>query len=353
MTVLDDRGAMLARDQGGMHRHLEGFPQQLHEALGIGRNARLTVQAGGVRSVVVAGMGGSAIGAEIAAGHLAGTIGVPFMVVRNYDLPAFAGADTLVVAASYSGNTEETLAAYGVAQTRGARIVCITTGGELGRLAVADGHDVVKIPGGLPPRAALGYSLVPLLVLLGRLGIAPDPEEDVADAIVVSRESVERYGLGVPSDANPAKDLAVWFSEGIPVVYGTPRTAAVATRWCGQLEENAKVVAHRHELPEMDHNEIVGWSGERPLAGRARVVFLHDADDHPRNELRAAVTRREVEAAGAAVRDALGFGRRGLGRLVSLVMLGDFASFYLAVLRGVEPTPVEPIIRLKKALAEA
>ena len=113
------------------------------------------------------------------------------------------------------------------------------------------------------------------------------------------------------------------------------------------------MVAHRHELPEMDHNEIVGWSGERPLAGCARVAFLHDADDHARNELRVGVTRREVEAAGAAVRDVRGFGRRGLGRLVSLVMLGDFASFYLAVLRGVDPTPVEPIVRLKKALAGA
>jgi len=289
----------------------------------------------------------------MAAGHLAGTIGVPFLVVRNYDLPAFVGPDTVVVAASYSGNTEETLAAYAAAHARGARLVCITTGGELGRLAAANGHDLVRIPGGLPPRAALGYSLVPLLVLLGRLGIAPDPEEDVSDAIAVSREAVSMYGLGVPSEGNPAKEIAAWFGDGVPVVYGTPRTAAVATRWCGQLEENAKVVAHRHELPEMDHNEIVGWSGDRPFAGRARVVFLHDGDDHPRNELRTAVTRREIEAAGAAVRDVRAFGRRGLGRLVSLVMLGDFVSFYLAVLHGVDPTPVEPIVRLKKALAEA
>lgn len=353
MTILDDRGAMLACDRGGMHRHLEAFPHQLREALEIGREAPVTVSASGVRSVVVAGMGGSAIGADIAAGHLAGTLGVPFLVVRNYDLPAFVGPDTIVVAASYSGNTEETLAAYHAARTRGARIVCITTGGELGGLAAAAGHDLVRIPAGLPPRAALGYSLVPLLVLLGRLGIAPDPEDDVGDAMAVSREAVSMYGLGAASDENPAKTLAAWLSEGLPVVYGTPRTAAVATRWCGQLGENAKTVAHRHELPEMNHNEIVGWSGERPLAGCARVVFLHDVDDHPRNELRIGVTRREVEAAGAAARDVRGFGRLGLGRLMSLIMLGDFVSFYLAVLRGVDPTPVEPIVRLKKALAEA
>jgi glucose/mannose-6-phosphate isomerase len=353
MTILDDRGATLACDRGGMHRHLEAFPLQLREALDIGRGAPLTLSASGVRSIVVAGMGGSAIGAEIAAGYLAGAIGVPFHVVRNYDVPAFVGPDAVVVAASYSGNTEETLAAYRAAHARGARLACITTGGELGRLAAANGHDLVRIPSGLPPRAALGYSLVPLLVLLGRLGIAPDPEADIADAIAVSRECVSMYGLGVPFDGNPAKELAAWLRDGLPVIYGTPRTAAVATRWCGQLAENAKVLAHRHELPELDHNEIVGWSGARPFGGRARVVFLHDEDDHPRNELRAAVTRQEVEAAGAAARDVRGFGRQALGRLLSLIMLGDFVSLYLAVLGGVDPTPVEPIDRLKKALAEA
>jgi len=162
MMNLDDTGALRAGDPSGMLGHLEGFPEQLERALEIGRRATLTLSGRGARAVVVAGMGGSAIGGEIAAAHLAGSISVPMIVVRNYEMPAFVGADTVVVAASYSGNTEETLAAYRDAHARGARVLCVTTGGELAARAADDGHDVIAIPGGLPPRAALGYGLVPL-----------------------------------------------------------------------------------------------------------------------------------------------------------------------------------------------
>ena len=345
---------MIALDRGGMAGHLEGFPDQLREARGIGGGAVLTLPGQGARAVVVTGMGGSAIGGEIAAACLSGTMPVPCAVVRGYDVPAYVDRDTVVVAASYSGSTEETLSAYRGAASRQARIVCITTGGELARLARAAGHDVVEIPPGLPPRAALGYSLIPLLMVLARLGLAPDPASDVDDAIAAARRAVAAYGLGVPLGSNPAKQLAAWFRGGIPVIYGSvPLTTAVATRWCGQISENAKTVAHRNELPEMDHNEIVGWSGARPLGGRARVVFLRDAGDHPRVGKRVAITRREIEAAGAEVKEAEGTGASALGRALSLVALGDFTSFYLAVLAGVDPTPVEPIDRLKKALADA
>ncbi|MBM3306883.1 MAG: bifunctional phosphoglucose/phosphomannose isomerase [Candidatus Eisenbacteria bacterium] len=354
MMNLDDTGALRAGDPSGMLGHLEGFPEQLERALEIGRRATLTLSGRGARAVVVAGMGGSAIGGEIAAAHLAGSISVPMIVVRNYEMPAFVGADTVVVAASYSGNTEETLAAYRDAHARGARVLCVTTGGELAARAADDGHDVIAIPGGLPPRAALGYGLVPLLVSLARLGLSPDPGEDVADAVAVCRRSVAAHGAAAPAARNPAKEIAGWLCGGLPVIYGTtPRTAAAASRWCGQLAENSKVVAHRAEIPEMNHNEIVGWSGERPLCGSARVVFLGDPGDHPRNALRADFTRREVEAAGAAARVVTAAGATALGRLMSLVSLGDFVSVYLAALGGVDPTPVEPIGRLKSALGEA
>jgi glucose/mannose-6-phosphate isomerase len=335
-----------------MLRLVEGFAGQLRDARDVGANAGITVSGTGVRAVVAAGMGGSAIGAEIASAHLAGIMGVPFLVVRNYELPAFVGGDTLVVAASYSGNTEETLAAYRQAHERGARVVCITTGGALAAAGRADGHDVVLIREGLPPRAALGYGLVPLLVLLSRLGLAPDPARDIEDAIGAAEEAASSWGGGAPAERNAAKRLALWLEGGIPVVYGsTPRTAAVATRWCGQLSENAKVVAHRADIPEMNHNELVGWSGDRPLCGAARVVLLHEAGDHARNALRADFTRREVERGGAVACDVRGGGSGPLGRMVSLVLMGDFTSVYLAALTGVDPTPVEPIGRLKKELA--
>jgi glucose/mannose-6-phosphate isomerase len=353
MSILDDRERMLAGDPGGMSGHMENFPSQLRTAVGMGKDTPLSVGGEGVNAVAVVGMGGSAIGGELAAGYLSGSSTVPLSVVRDYSLPAYVGPSTLVYVSSYSGNTEETLSAYAEARERGAAIICSTTGGEVAGIAGAEGHDVVRVPAGYPPRAALGFSLVPLLFVLARLGLAPDPSQDVEDAIDVVEDGVRRFGLGVPTAENEAKKLAAWFFEGVPVVYGAaPGTSVVANRWCGQFSENSKVVAHRNELPEMNHNEIVGWSGARPMGGKARVVFLRDADDHPRVARRMDITAGTVEAAGAEVRDVTSRGPTRLARVLSLVQLGDFTSFYLAVLAGVDPTPVAPIDALKKKLAE-
>lgn len=353
MSLLDDAAALGLLDPGGMRDHLERFPEHILEASEIGRAVKLTVSGGDVSSVAVFGMGGSAIGGELAGGLLFGQLGVPFEVVRGYAVPAHVGAGTLAVVSSYSGNTEETLAAYREATARGAQIVCSTTGGEAALMARAAGHDLVIIPGGLPPRAALAYSLMPLMVMLSRLGLISDRSEEIDDAARTAATAVDLYGIDCPVTANAAKELAVWLHGRIPVVYGTPpRTSVIANRWVGQFSENAKVVAHRNELPEMNHNEIVGWSGERPLAGSARVVFLRDTDDHPRVARRIEITREEIAQSGAEVREVKSFGDSALARLVSLVLLGDFVSFYLAMLGGVDPTPVTPIDRLKAALAD-
>jgi glucose/mannose-6-phosphate isomerase len=332
---------------------MESFAAQLRTSVGMGKDTPISVGGEGVSAVAVVGMGGSAIGGEMAAGYLSGSGTVPLSVVRDYSLPAYVGPGTLVYVSSYSGNTEETLSAYAEARQRGAVIVCSTTGGEVARIAAEEGHDVVRVPEGLPPRAALGFSLVPLLFVLARLGLAPDPSADVEEAIAVVEDGVTRLGLDVPAAGNEAKELAVWFFGHVPVVYGAvPGTSVVANRWCGQFSENSKVVAHRNELPEMNHNEIVGWSGVDPMGGNARVVFLRDADDHERVTRRMDITRGTVEAAGAEVRDVTSRGRTRLARLMSLVQLGDFTSFYLAVLCGVDPTPVAPIDALKKELAD-
>jgi len=190
-----------------------------------------------------------------------------------------------------------------------------------------------------------------LLFVLGRLGLSPDPAGEVEGAISMMEDGVGRLGLDVPTADNDAKQLAEWLHGHVPVVYGTmPGTSVVANRWCGQFAENSKVVAHRNELPEMNHNEIVGWSGIDPMGGDARVVFLRDADDHPRVARRIEITRETVAAAGAEVLYVTSRGETRLARLMSLVQVGDFASFYLAVLGGVDPTPVAPIDRLKKEL---
>jgi len=352
MSILDDVAEIARIDRGGMHEHMLGFPNHLFEALEIGRSADLRVRGDDVRSVVVLGMGGSAIGGELASGLLAGEIRVPMEVVRGYDVPAYVSSNTLALVSSYSGNTEETLSAYEQATQRGAKVVCTTSGGRVRELASERGHDVITIPGGLPPRAALAFSLVPMLVTLSRLGLAEDPTGQVEDAVDACRENVARCSLEVPEPDNPAKQVAGWLHGHIPVVYGSaPRTGVVATRWAGQLSENSKTVAHVNVLPEMNHNEIVGWSGAEPLVGRARVVFLRDSEDSDRIARRIDITYDEVTASGCEARSIESFGATRLGRMLSLVSVGDFVSLYLACLYGVDPTPVAPIDRLKKALS--
>ncbi len=353
MSILNDAAAMRQKDPGGMMSHLESFPAYLREAQEIGRGADVTVSAQGVTSILVLGMGGSAIGGELVSGFLFGNLRVPMGVLRGYDLPAYVGPETLVFVSSYSGNTEETLSGYAHARERGARIICSTTGGEVGRLAAEHGHDTVVVPAGLPPRAALPYSLVPMLVVLSRLGLIEDPSPEIADAAAVAQRRVAELGPDVPEDGNAAKSIARWFHGHVPVVYGTaPMTAVVANRWAGQLSENSKTIGHRNELPEMNHNEIVGWSGPCTLAGEARAVFLRDSDDHSRVARRIEFTMGEVDASGAQAREVVSEGSTRLGRMISLVSVGDFVSFYLAMLDGVDPTPVATIDRLKKMLKE-
>lgn len=352
MDTLDNLELMSSSDPQGMREHLRRFPEQLAEALKLGRESRLKVAGEGVSSVVAAGMGGSAMGGELAAAVLSARMHVPFVVVRNYAMPEHVGPGTLVYVSSYSGNTEETLSAFADARERGARIVCSTTGGELGRLADENGLSVITLPAGYPPRAALAFGLVPLLVVLAKLGLAPEPDADVTDAMRTAEEAVRRFGVETESPSNPAKELATWLHGVTPVVYGTlPVTSAAATRWCGQMAENSKIVAHRNELPEMNHNEIVGWSCAQPFGGTARVVFLRDEDDHPRVSRRIEITGEIVRENGAETREVFSFGRSPLARMLSLVQLGDYVSLYLALLAGVDPTPVRPIDRLKGALA--
>jgi glucose/mannose-6-phosphate isomerase len=354
MSVLDDTRGLALADPSGMAGHITGMPEQLEAALEIGRGIDLAFGGDGLESIVVLGMGGSAIAGEFAAGFLDDRLRVPFEVVRRYSVPDYVGPDTLAVVSSYSGNTEETLTAYAEAAARGARIVCSTTGGRLAERAAAAGHGIVRIPAGLPPRAAFGYGLVPLLTILGRLGLIDDPSDEIAAATEAAREAVGRLGPGARTEANPAKELAEWLDGRVPVVYGAaPRTAPVAVRWVSQFAENSKVWAHANALPEMNHNEIVGCVGGGPLGREARVVFLRDEEDHPRIARRVDVTSRALADAGVEVRTTDSVGPTRLSRLFSLVMLGDFVSLYLAVLRGIDPTPVAPIDALKKALSEA
>jgi glucose/mannose-6-phosphate isomerase len=327
------------------------LPDQLAHGL---RLAAELPQLVGVERVVVCGMGGSAAAAELARGVFR-EAPAAIDVCRTYRLPGAIGASTLLVFSSYSGNTEETLAAYDQdgAGPLTARRVAICSGGELAQRARRDGIPVVLLPEGLPPRASLGLGVGALFRLLECCGIARDVDAQIEEAAAVLRTGNDEYGPQAPVSENPARQLARRLYGKLPLLYAAAGlTEAVAWRWKTQINENAKAMAYVGVLPELDHNEIVGWDSAVRLREDLFVVALRDRQDHPRIQRRFTLTR---EVLGERVRGWESFESRGQGptaRALSLVQLGDYLSVYLAAEYGVDPMPVEPIERLKQRLAD-
>jgi glucose/mannose-6-phosphate isomerase len=272
-------------------------------------------------------------------------------VNRHYTLPAFVGPRTLVVLSSYSGNTEETLAAHREALRRRAPTLCITSGGTTARLAARSKAPLITVPGGLPPRAALGYSFFPLLTALSRWGLVRSRPRDVRETIALLESKAEEYG-DPGAAANRALQLAEMLRGRLGVVYSsTERFDAVATRWRGQIAENAKSLMFGHVLPEMNHNELVGWKALTEPMSRMQVLFLRDRADHRRVQVRMEITKEIVARYAGGVAEVWSEGKSLLARIFSLVHLGDWVSLYLAVLHREDPMPVEVIDYLKRELA--
>jgi glucose/mannose-6-phosphate isomerase len=333
-----------------MRRLLLDFHKQVAEASVIGRSAPIPVKAGW-SSIVVTGLGGSAIGGDILRSYTAGEIGIPVAVNRTYALPAFADETTLVIVSSYSGDTEETVASYADAVKRRTGVLCITSGGEVARMAARHRHPLITIPRGLPPRAALGYSFFPMLIALERMKLIPAQGKAVAETIALLKRKAKAYSaLNGP---NTALEAAKHFYTKLPVVYSaSDRFDAVNLRWRGQLAENAKVLSLGHVLPEMNHNELVGWKVLRRIMQDMAVVFLADKGDHKRVRLRARITKEIAGEYAASTMEVASEGTSLLARIFSLIVLGDWTSFYLAVLNGVDPTPVKVIDYLKHELSK-
>jgi glucose/mannose-6-phosphate isomerase len=295
-------------------------------------------------------MGGSAIGGDLARSFLGERAPAPIMSCRDYALPRPIARDALVVASSYSGNTAETLAAYDAARAAGSAVVAVTSGGELARRCERDRVPYCVIPGGMPPRSAIGFSLLPMLQILRACGAAAFTDAEYDEALAVARE---RCTACAPARAdNPAAALARRLHGRTAFVYAAPSLLeGVARRWACQINENAKALAHFAFFPELNHNQIVGWETSRDLMANTVILSLEDREDH-------AQTRRHTDI-GLSIMGPLahhverletpGGGR--LARMLAMMLLGDFASVYLAYLNGVDPTPVAKIDRLKKELA--
>ena len=295
-------------------------------------------------------MGGSAIGGDLVLAALP-ELTVPAAVVRGYRLPAWTGPATLVMAASYSGDTEETLACAAQAVAARAPVVCVASGGRLAAFAEAHGLPLIRVPGGEQPRAAVGYLAMPLLAALTWAGLCGDAagRRGRGRGCCCARATTPTPSVG--DEANRAKKLAHRLFERQVLVYGAGLTVPVARRWKGQINENAKAPAFFNELPELNHNELMGWTSLPHVAAASVAVLLDDEQEDPRLLRRAELTARGLGERGVAAERVTALGASRLARLFSLVQLGDYVSFYLALLYGVDPSPVAAIQEFKAELA--
>lgn len=351
-SLLDDPKTLTRLDPGGMIRLVESFPKQLSEAREAVKAATPRLSAAGVRDVVVAGVGASAIAGETVRSLTWKSAPFTVSVQRSYDLPAHVGKDSWVVCSSYSGNTEETLSAFHQAIKRKAKVLALTSGGKLWAEATAHKIPVCRLPAGLPPRAAFGYSFGTLWTALEAGKLIPESGAPYREAVGVLERLAAAWGPAQGASRNDAKRLAVFLHRRFPVVYaGTDLMEALATRWRCQLNENAKEAALSASVPEMNHNEILAYSAATHETRRLAVIFLRDEADHPQVQKRFDLMRDLLTGRAAGVREARAHGGGPLARVLSLTLLGDYVSLYLAYLKGVDPTPIPFVDLLKKRLA--
>jgi len=339
-------------DSSGMLGILDKFPQQCRDAFELASNFPIPEDYRKCKHIVFSGMGGSAIGADIIRSYSLYKIGYPLTVIRNYRIPKFINRESLFFACSYSGNTEETLASFQEARKKKARIIVICSGGKLLELARKNRIPCLVIPEGYPPRQALGYSFFSPLKILGNLGIIHKLSNEVEETLSVLtrlRDNNLSFDIGIKN--NPAKKLAYFLKNKFPVIYGScDYLDAVITRWRGQFAENSKTLSSVNFFPEMNHNEIVGWRFPQKLLKDFAVLMLRDSSEHKRVSQRIEITKELLKKDGFKIKEIWSQGNSLMARMFSLVYIGDFASFYLGILNSIDPTPVEPIVYLKKKL---
>ena len=350
-TVIESVERIRAADPGNMLDRIKDLPKQVRDAWTIARAAQLPPAHGDVRNITVAGMGGSAIGGDLAAALLAGELQVPMQVHRDYGLPAYVGRDSLVIASSYSGNTEESLSSFEEAQRRGARVLVLTTGGKIAELARAAKYPVITFSYPAQPRAALGYSLGLVLGALTRLGFVRDLSADIDAALADVAKLEERVHEGART--NDAKKLAIELYGRIIFAYGGGVLGVMARRVKGQWNENAKNWGAFDVLPELNHNGVVGFPHPDIARDALTVLLLRSDRDNPRHKLRFDVTRELLDRASVPHKTLQFSGANMLSEVLQLTLFTDYVSFYVALLNGVDPSPVKSIDYLKERLAKA
>ena len=324
-----------------MKELVKRFSTQLREALEIAQRYQFKTQKVAFSNILLTGLGGSGIGGTIVQDAVRNQLAIPFTINKEYGLPHFTGSKTLVIVSSYSGNTEETVAALEEAIKRGATIVCITSGGKVAELAEAHNFDCIMLPGGMPPRSCLGYSLTQVLAILVHFSLIPASHlEEIGEAAsLLDREEGDIQ--------TRAADLAGFLKGKIPVLYSAASLEGVAIRFRQQLNENSKMLAWHNVLPEMNHNELVGW---RDDASGLAVVFLRNSSDYDRVQKRIELNKQVIEQHGCSHTDIFSKGETYWEKAFYLIHLTDWSSVLLADLRGVDATEVKVIDHLKGEL---
>lgn len=338
-------------DRSNMFDVLKDFHLQVNNALRIANKFKLQrFNTKGIKNIIISGLGGSAIGGDLVRSYTQYEIKIPVTVNRNYTLPKFADSNTLVIISSYSGNTEETLSAYRHAIENKCKVICVTSGGEVRKIAEKNKHNCVIIPSGLQPRCALGYSFFTLLVLFIKLGFIKDRKEEIKNTVKVLEAESKIYTKLNP-DKNLALKIAIDLKGKLPVVYSSSDIMDVVNlRWRGQFSENAKMLAYGNWYPEMNHNELVGWKFYPDILKKIVVIFLKDLGDNERIKLRMKITSDIMKNYADNIIALESNGKYKLERIFDTIYLGDWISYYLAILNKVDPTPVDVISHLKKEL---
>ena len=351
---LDDLDTFKQLDTLDMLSEIDNLPDQLEAAYQLGLSLDLPDWTD-IRQVVIAGMGGSAIGADLLATYCAPLASIPVFVHRDYGLPLFArGAQTLIICSSHSGNTEETLAAFESAQKAGCRLIVVSTGGELARRARENNLPVWAFEHAGQPRAAVGFSFGLLLAMFQRLGILPDQREAMDDALASMKRSQQRIKADIPTAKNPAKRYAGQLMGRWVTFVASDFMTAVARRWKGQINEIVKAGANFEFLPEADHNTLAGTlHPQEVLNPHTMTLFLRALSDHPRNRLRSDLTRKAFMLEGMNTDHVDARGRTPLAHIWTMILFGDYMAYYLAMGYKVDPTPVEALVDFKRSMAEA
>ncbi len=349
---LDDLTLFSQLDPDHILTHIDNLPTQIENAWALGQTLP-SPDLENINHILFCGMGDSAIGGSLVASLVAGECKVPFTVLRDYDLPAWADSKTLVIAASHSGNTEETVSCFNQALERKTKLMAITTGGEIAEKCKNANGTLWQFDHKATPRTAIGYAATLPLALLSRARLIADKSADVASAVNAMREQQKKLNAESPVIHNPAKRMAGQFMDRFPLIFGSGIMAAVARRWKAQVSQNAKAWAQFEDIPEMDHNTLAGISNPQSLISKCMALFLESDFDHPRNKLRSQTTRLLMMTAGFNTDVIRGVGDTPLAQALTALHYGDYVSYYLAMAYNTSITPSESITELHQTLANS